>query len=92
MAFKTIELEVDDGVARLTLSRSDRLNSFAIEMHGEVAATLTHVEESDEIRTLVVTGAGRAFCATTRPWPMRSTRSRAVYRKGRRGVLQGPSR
>ncbi len=61
--FETINLEVADGVARLTLNRPDRLNSFTVEMHGEVAAALDRIEADDAVRTLVLTGAGRGFCA-----------------------------
>jgi 2-(1,2-epoxy-1,2-dihydrophenyl)acetyl-CoA isomerase len=63
MAFETIELKIADGIARLTLNRPDRLNSFTVQMHGEVAAALDAVEGDDAIRTLVLTGAGRGFCA-----------------------------
>lgn len=55
--------EVDTGTARLTLNRPDRLNSFTVEMHREVAEALERVEHDDRIRALLVTGAGRGFCA-----------------------------
>jgi 2-(1,2-epoxy-1,2-dihydrophenyl)acetyl-CoA isomerase len=60
MAYETIEFKVQDGVARLTLNRPDRLNSFTVQMHEEVADALSHL---DSARTLVLTGAGRGFCA-----------------------------
>ncbi len=63
MAYKTIELVVDAGVARLTLNRPERLNSFTVEMHGEIAAALDAVEKDASVRTLLLTGAGRGFCA-----------------------------
>jgi 2-(1,2-epoxy-1,2-dihydrophenyl)acetyl-CoA isomerase len=63
MAFETIELDIAGGVARLTLNRPDRLNSFTVQMHGEVAAALDQIEANDAVRTLVLTGAGRGFCA-----------------------------
>jgi len=63
MAFETIDLNVADGVARLTLNRPDRLNSFTVAMHGEVAVALDRVESDEDIRTLILTGAGRGFCA-----------------------------
>jgi 2-(1,2-epoxy-1,2-dihydrophenyl)acetyl-CoA isomerase len=49
-------------VARLTLNRPDRLNSFTVEMHQEVAAALAQVEAGGA-RVLLLTGAGRGFCA-----------------------------
>lgn len=54
---------ISDGIARLTLNRPDRLNSFTVQMHGEVAAALDLVEADESVRTLVLTGAGRGFCA-----------------------------
>lgn len=63
MQNETIIFEIKDGVARLTLNRPDRLNSFTVKMHGEVAAALTEVENNKGARVLVLTGAGRGFCA-----------------------------
>lgn len=63
MAFETIEFSIDDGAARLTLNRPDRLNSFNTAMHGEIAAALDMVERDKSVRTLFITGAGRGFCA-----------------------------
>ncbi|HEX8639974.1 MAG TPA: 2-(1,2-epoxy-1,2-dihydrophenyl)acetyl-CoA isomerase PaaG [Allosphingosinicella sp.] len=59
-AYETILFSVDAGIARLTLNRPDRLNSFTVQMHEEVADALVQL---DGARTLVVTGAGRGFCA-----------------------------
>lgn len=63
MTFETIMFGISDGIARLTLNRPDRLNSFTVQMHGEVAAALDRVEADESVRTLVLTGAGRGFCA-----------------------------
>lgn len=63
MAFETIEFSIDDGAARLTLNRPDRLNSFNTAMHGEIAEALDDVERDKSVRTLFITGAGRGFCA-----------------------------
>ncbi|OFX06383.1 MAG: 2-(1,2-epoxy-1,2-dihydrophenyl)acetyl-CoA isomerase [Alphaproteobacteria bacterium RIFCSPHIGHO2_12_FULL_63_12] len=63
MGFQTIEFAIHDGAARLTLNRPDRLNSFTVQMHGEIAEALTNVEADRSIRTLLITGAGRGFCA-----------------------------
>jgi 2-(1,2-epoxy-1,2-dihydrophenyl)acetyl-CoA isomerase len=60
MAYQTIEFKLEGGVARLTLNRPDRLNSFTVEMHEEVADALSKL---DDARVLVLTGAGRGFCA-----------------------------
>ncbi|HKY83071.1 MAG TPA: 2-(1,2-epoxy-1,2-dihydrophenyl)acetyl-CoA isomerase PaaG [Sphingobium sp.] len=63
MGYQTIRLDVVDGIARLTLNRPDRLNSFTVQMHGEVADALEWIAHDDAIRVLVLTGAGRGFCA-----------------------------
>ncbi|HEY0115021.1 MAG TPA: enoyl-CoA hydratase-related protein, partial [Allosphingosinicella sp.] len=60
MAYETIEFKLEGGIARLTLNRPDRLNSFTAQMHGEVADALSRLEDA---RTLILTGAGRGFCA-----------------------------
>ncbi|MDP8914231.1 MAG: 2-(1,2-epoxy-1,2-dihydrophenyl)acetyl-CoA isomerase PaaG [Pseudomonadota bacterium] len=60
MAYRTIDFKLEDGIARLTLNRPDRLNSFTVEMHEEVADALGGLEGA---RVLVLTGAGRGFCA-----------------------------
>ena len=63
MSYKTIEFSIEDGAARLTLNRPDRLNSFTVEMHGEVRDALDRTASDDSVRTLLITGAGRGFCA-----------------------------
>jgi 2-(1,2-epoxy-1,2-dihydrophenyl)acetyl-CoA isomerase len=62
MDYETILLEIANGAARLTLNRPDRLNSFTVQMHDEVSRALEAVSKSDA-RVLVLTGAGRGFCA-----------------------------
>ena len=58
--YRTILFSHEGGIPRLTLNRPERLNSFTVEMHEEVADALTRIEEA---RVLVLTGAGRGFCA-----------------------------
>src|SRR5688572_14727675 len=60
MTYRTILFSNEGGIARLTLNRPDRLNSFTVEMHEEVADALARLEGA---RVLVLTGAGRGFCA-----------------------------
>lgn len=62
MSYETILFSVEQGVARLTLNRPDRLNSFTVTMHGEVRDALNRVV-AEGGRVLVLTGAGRGFCA-----------------------------
>lgn len=65
-SFETIAFSVDAGVATLTLNRPDRLNSFNDQMHAEVREALAAVRAGradGSVRVLVLTGAGRGFCA-----------------------------
>ena len=63
MSYNTIQFNIADGAAKLTLNRPDRLNSFTREMHAEVRDALDKVEADGSVRTLLLTGAGRGFCA-----------------------------
>ena len=63
MSFNTIEYGVDSGVAVLKLNRPDALNSFTVEMHGEVRGVLTSAAEDKAVRAVLITGNGRGFCA-----------------------------
>ena len=62
MRYESILYSSDDAIARLTLNRPDKLNSFTSAMHDEVRDALGRVR-GDGARVLVVTGAGRGFCA-----------------------------
>ena len=62
MNYENILLSVDGGIARLTLNRPDRLNSFNDAMHAEVRDALARVKDAPA-RVLLLTGAGRGFCA-----------------------------
>jgi len=63
MSYATIRFEVAGGIARLTLDRPDKLNSFTEQMHAELRDALDRVHSDKAVRVLVLTGAGRAFCA-----------------------------
>src|SRR3954464_6871207 len=60
MAYETIDFKADGAVARVTLNRPDRLNSFTAQMHEELRVALADLGEA---RVVVLTGAGRGFCA-----------------------------
>lgn len=60
--YNTIRLELADGVAKVTLNRPDKLNSFSTEMHQELRDIMP-VLESDDVRCVLITGEGRAFGA-----------------------------
>ena len=59
-AYETILFEQTDGIARITLNRPDRLNSFTAQMHEELRDALLSCADS---RVVVLTGSGRGFCA-----------------------------
>ncbi len=63
MNFENITFTVDAGIARLTLNRPDKLNSFTGEMHAELRVALDSIQNDTSVRVLVLTGAGRAFSA-----------------------------
>ena len=60
MAYETIDFKADGPIARITLNRPDRLNSFTAQMHAELREVLEAVGDA---RVIVLTGAGRGFCA-----------------------------
>ena len=62
-AYRTIDYAAEGGIARLTLNRPDKLNAFNMTMLGEIGAALETVAADEAVRALVITGAGRAFCA-----------------------------
>ena len=63
MDYETIDYEVTDHVATVTLNRPDRLNAFTGQMMNEMIAMLDHTDADDDVRAIIVTGAGRGFCA-----------------------------
>jgi 2-(1,2-epoxy-1,2-dihydrophenyl)acetyl-CoA isomerase len=60
MAYETIDFKADGPIARITLNRPDRLNSFTAKMHEELRDALANL---GAVRVVVLTGAGRGFCA-----------------------------
>ncbi|WP_448208027.1 2-(1,2-epoxy-1,2-dihydrophenyl)acetyl-CoA isomerase PaaG [Azospirillum sp. sgz302134] len=63
MSDASILFEVADGVATLTLNRPDKLNSFTSAMHAELRDALGRLRDDGSVRCLLLTGAGRGFCA-----------------------------
>jgi 2-(1,2-epoxy-1,2-dihydrophenyl)acetyl-CoA isomerase len=63
MSQEQIRYESSGGIARITLNRPERLNSFTTKMHGELREALLRVASGGEARVLLLTGEGRAFCA-----------------------------
>ena len=63
MSYEFILTEIKDRVGTLTLNRPDKLNSFAGAMRTELGDALEELERSSDVRVIVITGAGRGFCA-----------------------------
>ncbi len=63
MTYESIQFTIENGIAVLTLDRPERLNSFTQAMHLEVRDALGRLQADKSVRVLVLTGAGRGFCA-----------------------------
>ncbi|WP_042347509.1 enoyl-CoA hydratase-related protein [Bacillus massiliigorillae] len=61
--FETISYQVVDGVAWLRLNRPNKLNAFVAQMNHEVKIAVRNAASDDEVRCIVITGEGRAFCS-----------------------------
>jgi 2-(1,2-epoxy-1,2-dihydrophenyl)acetyl-CoA isomerase len=59
----TIHLEIKKSIACITLNRPDKLNSFNVQMHEQLQQVMDAVTHDDAIRCVIITGAGRGFCA-----------------------------
>lgn len=93
MEFRHIRYEVRDGVAWLTLNRPEKLNAMTWASWAEVENAIVRADNDDAVRAVVITGAGRGFCAgtdltatdqgeeeVTRPFPPREGATRSRYR------------
>ncbi|QKG21776.1 crotonase/enoyl-CoA hydratase family protein [Actinomadura verrucosospora] len=63
MAYAEIEYEVQDGIATVTLNRPGKMNAYTFTMRNEMLDVFDRIDADDAVRAVVVTGAGRAFCA-----------------------------
>ena len=63
MTYSAILYEVVDNILTLTLNRPEQLNAFTVEMAEELIHAFNRASDDDDVRVIVVTGAGRAFCA-----------------------------
>lgn len=63
MPYQHIKYEVEERIATITLNRPEKLNAFTATMREELIGAFGRADEDDEVRVIIVTGAGRAFCA-----------------------------
>jgi enoyl-CoA hydratase/carnithine racemase len=63
MDYEQILYSVDDHVATITLNRPDQLNAFTGRMMYELVDAFDRIDADDDVRVVIVTGAGRGFCA-----------------------------
>lgn len=93
-SYKYIQFRIEDNVGVITLNRPDKLNAVSWELAEELAALLLKLRYQDEVRAIVLTGAGRSFCAGgdvdflsgegDRPMPGTSDASRPMPRSQRK--------
>jgi enoyl-CoA hydratase/carnithine racemase len=62
-SFETILYAVDDGIATITLNRPEKLNAFTAQMMVDMIKAFDETDGDDKVKAVIVTGAGRAFCA-----------------------------
>jgi enoyl-CoA hydratase/carnithine racemase len=63
MIFTTLRHEIEKNILTVTLNRPDQLNAFTVDMANELITVFKQANDNDEIRAIVVTGSGKAFCA-----------------------------
>ncbi|MFT7528415.1 MAG: enoyl-CoA hydratase/carnithine racemase [Arenicella sp.] len=63
MSYSTLLYVVDNNILTITLNRPEQLNSFTVEMANELIDAFNRASDDDEVKAIVVTGAGKAFCA-----------------------------
>ncbi len=63
MSERQITTQIEDGILTITLNRPEKLNAFTRQMQQHMIEALDEADANDEVRAIIVTGAGRAFCA-----------------------------
>ena len=61
--FETLLYSLEDGIATVTLNRPEKMNAFTAKMRDDLVTAFDHTDADDAVRVVIVTGAGRAFCA-----------------------------
>jgi enoyl-CoA hydratase/carnithine racemase len=88
MAYETILYEVADQIATVTLNRPTKLNAYTATMGREIVEAVRRADDDGEVRVIILTGAGRAFCAGAdiSGLPTISRRARAAAQRTRSGA------
>ena len=63
MEYKTLIVNIDGSIAKITLNRPEALNAINVEMGDELIKVFEELKTRDEVRAVILTGAGRAFCS-----------------------------
>jgi enoyl-CoA hydratase/carnithine racemase len=63
MTYETLNCDLSEQILTITLNRPDKLNAFTVTMANELISAFNEASENDDVRVIIVTGAGRAFCA-----------------------------
>ena len=87
---RTVRYAVAERVATITLDRPDRLNAWTGRMHEEYRTCIATAEDDDDVRVVVVTGAGRGFCAGADARALDKQAAAGAYDSGVRGELATP--
>lgn len=90
MDLKVVAYDVDEGVATVTLNRPHRLNAWTGRMHEEYRWALARAEDDPAVRAIVVTGAGRGFCAGADATALDGHVAAGAYDSGVRAPLAEP--
>ncbi|MEZ4492347.1 MAG: enoyl-CoA hydratase-related protein [Dehalococcoidia bacterium] len=90
MDLKVVEYEVGERVAVVRLNRPERLNTWTGRMHVEYRWALAQAEQDPSVRVIIVTGAGRGFCAGAEPRALEGHVAKGGYDPGTPNVMENP--
>jgi enoyl-CoA hydratase/carnithine racemase len=90
MELKTIDYEVDEGIATITLNRPHRMNAWTGRMHTEYRFALAQAENDGNVRAMILTGAGKGFCAGGDSKALEGHAARGAYDPGTPDPLAEP--
>ena len=82
--YQNILFEVESGIATLTLNRPEKLNAYTLEMGDEIVDAFARIRTDDAVRVVVLTGAGRGFCAGVDLEALRAHQAKPAGGEGRR--------